>query len=100
MAPLVKPIPILAAVLAIAAGCGQAATPTPRVTTTASVTTTTVVVATTSSSMVTTTSATATAAYYRTCADAEAAGVAPIERGESGYRSALDRDGDGLACDQ
>ncbi|MFD7031355.1 excalibur calcium-binding domain-containing protein [Streptomyces sp. NPDC059917] len=32
-------------------------------------------------------------------AEAKAAGAAPIRRGEPGYRSALDRDGDGTACD-
>ncbi|HSK61316.1 MAG TPA: excalibur calcium-binding domain-containing protein [Actinomycetospora sp.] len=39
------------------------------------------------------------AAYYRNCAAARAAGAAPIRAGEPGYRSALDRDGDGTACD-
>ncbi|MFT4124645.1 MAG: excalibur calcium-binding domain-containing protein [Gordonia sp. (in: high G+C Gram-positive bacteria)] len=39
------------------------------------------------------------AAYYGSCADARAAGQAPLHRGEPGYRSGLDRDGDGIACD-
>lgn len=39
------------------------------------------------------------AAYYKNCAAARAAGAAPIQKGEPGYRSALDRDGDGTACD-
>lgn len=38
-------------------------------------------------------------AYYRYCADARAAGVAPLYAGEPGYRPALDRDGDGAACE-
>lgn len=38
-------------------------------------------------------------AYYRNCAAARAAGVAPIYRGEPGYRPPLDRDGDGVACE-
>ncbi|XIE78318.1 excalibur calcium-binding domain-containing protein [Streptomyces sp. SBR177] len=38
-------------------------------------------------------------AYYKNCTAAREAGVAPIRRGEPGYRSALDRDGDGIACD-
>lgn len=37
--------------------------------------------------------------YYRNCAAARAAGVAPLHRGDPGYRSALDRDGDGVACE-
>lgn len=37
---------------------------------------------------------------YPNCAAAEAAGVAPIRRGRPGYSPALDRDGDGVACDQ
>lgn len=36
--------------------------------------------------------------YYRTCADARAAGAAPLLRGSPGYRSALDKNGDGVAC--
>lgn len=38
-------------------------------------------------------------AYYRNCAAARAAGVAPLYRGDPGYRPALDRDGDGVACE-
>jgi hypothetical protein len=37
--------------------------------------------------------------YYRRCADARAAGVAPIYAGEPGYREELDADGDGIACE-
>lgn len=36
---------------------------------------------------------------YRTCAEARAAGAAPLRRGQPGYNSALDRDGDGVACE-
>lgn len=46
------------------------------------------------------TAAPTTAVYYASCADAEAAGAAPIYRGEPGYSSNLDRDDDGIACDQ
>jgi len=37
--------------------------------------------------------------YYRNCAAARAAGAAPIRRGQPGYRSQLDADGDGIACE-
>ncbi|MCV7386379.1 excalibur calcium-binding domain-containing protein [Mycolicibacter longobardus] len=37
--------------------------------------------------------------YYKNCAEARAAGAAPIHKGEPGYRSGLDRDGDGIACE-
>lgn len=36
---------------------------------------------------------------YNNCAEARAAHAAPIERGQPGYRPALDRDGDGIACE-
>jgi hypothetical protein len=39
------------------------------------------------------------AAYYANCSAARAAGAAPLHRGEPGYRSGLDRDGDGVACE-
>ncbi|WP_309234784.1 excalibur calcium-binding domain-containing protein [Nocardia sp. XZ_19_385] len=39
------------------------------------------------------------AAYYANCAAARAAGAAPLHRGEPGYSSKLDRDGDGVACE-
>ncbi|WP_411111842.1 excalibur calcium-binding domain-containing protein [Streptomyces sp. c-19] len=38
-------------------------------------------------------------AYYKNCDAVRAAGRAPIYRGQPGYRSGLDRDGDGKACD-
>lgn len=37
--------------------------------------------------------------YYENCTAARAAGAAPIYRGEPGYRPALDRDDDGIACE-
>jgi hypothetical protein len=37
--------------------------------------------------------------YYRYCEDARQAGAAPLFRGQPGYRDALDRDGDGVACE-
>ncbi len=37
--------------------------------------------------------------YYPNCAAARAAGVAPLHRGDPGYRPGLDRDGDGIACE-
>ena len=37
--------------------------------------------------------------YYPNCAAVRAAGAAPLHRGEPGYRPALDRDGDGIACE-
>jgi endonuclease YncB( thermonuclease family) len=37
--------------------------------------------------------------YYGDCGDARAAGDAPLRVGEPGYRSGLDRDGDGVACE-
>lgn len=39
-----------------------------------------------------------TSVYYANCAAVRAAGAAPIRRGDPGYRSALDRDGDGEGC--
>ncbi|MGW7411407.1 excalibur calcium-binding domain-containing protein [Streptomyces sp. NPDC054863] len=37
--------------------------------------------------------------YYKNCAAARAAGVAPIRKGRPGYGRHLDRDGDGVGCD-
>ena len=37
--------------------------------------------------------------YYRNCDEARGAGAAPVRRGELGYGSHLDRDGDGVACE-
>jgi micrococcal nuclease len=38
--------------------------------------------------------------YYKNCTAAKAAGAAPLYLGEPGYRKALDRDGDGVACEK
>lgn len=38
--------------------------------------------------------------HYANCSQARAAGAAPIRRGEPGYRPALDRDNDGIACER
>lgn len=38
-------------------------------------------------------------AYFRSCAAARAAGASPLYRGQPGYGSHLDRDGDGVACE-
>ena len=43
--------------------------------------------------------AAAAAVYYASCDDAEAAGVAPISKGQPGYRTGLDRNGNGIACE-
>jgi hypothetical protein len=37
--------------------------------------------------------------YYRGCKEARAAGVAPIYRGQPGYRPGMDGDNDGIACE-
>ncbi|MFF1384623.1 DUF1524 domain-containing protein [Arthrobacter sp. NPDC058288] len=39
------------------------------------------------------------AVYYANCTAAKAAGAAPIYAGQAGYRAALDRDSDGIACE-
>lgn len=41
----------------------------------------------------------ATSAYYKNCTAARNAGAAPVYRGEPGYGSHLDRDGDGVGCE-
>jgi micrococcal nuclease len=37
--------------------------------------------------------------YYKNCTQVKAAGKAPLHRGDPGYRAALDRDNDGIACE-
>lgn len=39
------------------------------------------------------------ALYFSNCSAARSAGAAPLYAGQPGYRSALDRDGDGVACE-
>ncbi|WP_052493153.1 excalibur calcium-binding domain-containing protein [Rhodococcus sp. MEB064] len=38
-------------------------------------------------------------AYYKNCSAAKAAGAAPVYAGDPGYGSHLDRDGDGVGCE-
>lgn len=45
------------------------------------------------------TQAVAPAPSFANCAEARAAGAAPLYRGQPGYSSRLDRDGDGVACE-
>lgn len=47
----------------------------------------------------TTSPTTGATVYYPNCAMACADGVAPIYRGQPGYRPGLDRDNDGVACE-
>jgi hypothetical protein len=69
-------------------------------TTTTTSTTTTTAPPTTLAPKVTVPPTTAPAGvYYANCTAAKQAGAAPIHRGEPGYRAALDRDGDGIACE-
>ena len=37
--------------------------------------------------------------YYKNCSEARKAGVTPLHEGDPGYRSGLDRDHDGTACE-
>jgi hypothetical protein len=55
--------------------------------------------ATTSPSAPSSATPTAAAVYYTSCGAVRAAGAAPLYRGQPGYRSALDRDDDGIACE-
>ncbi|MET9312264.1 excalibur calcium-binding domain-containing protein [Kribbella sp. NPDC003505] len=48
----------------------------------------------------TTVPATSAAVVYQSCEEARAAGAAPLHRGDPGYSAALDRNGDGVACDR
>lgn len=43
---------------------------------------------------------TSTSVFYANCSEVRAAGAAPISQGQPGYSRKLDRDGDGIACDQ
>lgn len=36
---------------------------------------------------------------FKSCKEARAAGYSDIKKGEPGYSSKLDRDGDGIACE-
>ncbi|RZT12023.1 excalibur calcium-binding domain-containing protein [Kribbella sp. VKM Ac-2569] len=48
----------------------------------------------------TTAPVTTTAVVYQSCAEVRAAGKAPLHRGDPGYSTALDRNGDGVACER
>ena len=37
--------------------------------------------------------------YYKNCTAAREAGAAPVRLGDPGYASHLDRDGDGVGCE-
>ncbi|WP_246106543.1 excalibur calcium-binding domain-containing protein [Pseudonocardia kunmingensis] len=37
--------------------------------------------------------------YFKNCSAARSAGAAPVRRGDPGYASRLDRDGDGVGCE-
>ncbi|MGN9911873.1 excalibur calcium-binding domain-containing protein [Phytohabitans sp. LJ34] len=43
---------------------------------------------------------TASTVYYQNCNKAERAGAAPLYPGDPGYRDKLDKDGNGIACDE
>lgn len=45
------------------------------------------------------TTATTAAVRYANCDAVRAAGKAPLHKGDPGYSTTLDRDGDGIACD-
>lgn len=45
------------------------------------------------------TTSSAPSAYYENCTAAREAGAAPVHRGEPGYGTHLDRDGDGIGCE-
>lgn len=38
--------------------------------------------------------------WYRSCVEVSAAGKAPLRTGDPGYSTRLDRDRDGVACDE
>lgn len=40
------------------------------------------------------------AVRFKNCAEARAAGAAPLHQGDPGYSRSLDRDGDGVACEK
>lgn len=54
---------------------------------------------TTEAEPVTTTTAASKSVSYANCSAVKAAGAAPIRRGDPGYSTSLDRDGDGVACE-
>jgi hypothetical protein len=44
--------------------------------------------------------ATSSTVYYQNCNKARRAGAAPLHPGDPGYRTQLDKDGNGIACDE
>ncbi|MFI6674794.1 excalibur calcium-binding domain-containing protein [Kribbella sp. NPDC050470] len=62
--------------------------------------TTTTQPSTTPSTTQTTPPATTPTVVYKNCAEVRAAGKAPLYRGDPGYTPALDRNGDGIACER
>jgi len=77
-----------------------AATSKATTTTTAKATTSTTARATTTTTFEDpTTTTVAKTVSYSNCTAAKAAGAAPLYRGDPGYSSKLDRDGDGIACE-
>jgi septum formation inhibitor-activating ATPase MinD len=44
------------------------------------------------------TTTTFTDVYYSSCEDVRGAGLAPLYKGDPGYRQGLDRNSDGIAC--
>jgi hypothetical protein len=47
-----------------------------------------------------TTPAASSTVYYQNCNKARRAGAAPLHPGDPGYRAKLDKDGNGIACDE
>ena len=110
-------LPWLALLLILTAACGSGSDSPPETSTTmptttapvvtATSTTTTVAVArtqptaaaTTTRSTAPRTTAPAAGVSYANCAAVRSAGKAPLLRGQPGYSSSLDRDGDGVACE-
>ena len=46
-----------------------------------------------------TSSSSSSSVHFKSCKAAKAAGYSDIKKGEPGYSSNLDRDGDGIACE-
>jgi hypothetical protein len=84
---------------ATAAATTAAATTPPATTTPPPATTTTTTKPATTTQPAPPPPAQTTSVYYANCDAAKAAGAAPLYRGDPGYRDALDRDHDGIACE-
>lgn len=92
---------IAAAVLGLVVGAGCASGDTPPKTTGGGVVETTTTTGAIQKPTATseTTATTAAAVSYANCDAVRAAGKAPLHKGDPGYSTKLDRDGDGTACD-